>query len=418
MTRSSWKSAMHNRARQPPGSAPTTQGQFFAPLESFRGLAALIVVIYHAAWLNPISFSHFFRNGPLMVDFFFVLSGFVMSLSYLQKLRSPQDLGRFLWLRLGRLYPLHLAMLLVFLGIECFKLWAARHHPLVADRSAFTFNNGYTLLTNLLLVHSMGFDRQLSYNYPSWSISTEFYAYVLFAATRVIFQSERMFIAASAVIVAVSLGILLKLNIVPLVDAGTQWGYFRCVAGFFLGTLTFQLYERLRGSAAHIPAWASVAATGAMIAALAWIDPDGPATYAMPLLSAFLILSVALQPSDMLHDVLSCRPLRWLGRVSYSVYMVHAALLWVISELLLATGRYQRVQFADGHLINTSPYVGLIALVCYVTCVLLVSQLTYQWIEEPFRLLSRRALGQGNQVKPDGAGSNPRLPQQRPDLPQ
>jgi peptidoglycan/LPS O-acetylase OafA/YrhL len=388
---------MHKRARPALESTQTTPAQFFAPLESFRGLAALIVVIYHAAWLNPISFSRFFLNGPLMVDFFFVLSGFVMSLSYLQKLRSPQDLGRFLWLRLGRLYPLHVAMLLVFLGIECFKLWAARHHPLVADRSAFTFNNGHTLLTNLLLVHSMGFDRQLSYNYPSWSISTEFYAYVLFAASRVVFQSERMFIAASGVIVAVSLGILLELNIVPLVDVGTQWGYFRCCAGFFLGTLTFQLYKRLRrGSGAHIPAWASVAATGAMIATLAWIDPDGPATYAMPLLSAFLILSVALQPSGVLHELLSCRPLRWLGRVSYSVYMVHAAVLWAISELLLATGRFQRIQFADRHLINTSPFVGLIVLACYVTCVLLVSQLTYQWIEEPFRLLSRRALGQGN----------------------
>ena len=96
---------------------PKEATKFFAPLESLRGLAALVVVIFHAVWTNPVTGLHFFRNGSLMVDFFFVLSGFLITHSYGGKLRSFTECVRFLFLRIGRLYPLHLAFLLVFLAI-------------------------------------------------------------------------------------------------------------------------------------------------------------------------------------------------------------------------------------------------------------------------------------------------------------
>src|SRR6266496_1761059 len=114
-------------------NAPSEATKFFAPLESLRGLAALVVVIYHAVWSNPVTGLHFFQNGALMVDFFFVLSGFVIAHSYGGKLRSFTENVRFLFLRIGRLYPLHLAFLLVFLGIEVAKFVAEKKLGLVAD---------------------------------------------------------------------------------------------------------------------------------------------------------------------------------------------------------------------------------------------------------------------------------------------
>src|SRR6202142_2994764 len=113
---------------------------FFVPLESLRGVAALIVVVYHAVWLNPVTNSRFFLNGALMVDFFFVLSGFVIFHSYGSRLSSLRDFGRFLWLRLGRLYPLHFAFLLVFLAIEAAKYFAQVRFGIVAEKPAFTVN--------------------------------------------------------------------------------------------------------------------------------------------------------------------------------------------------------------------------------------------------------------------------------------
>src|SRR5579871_5277008 len=115
----------------PPAVATGTTRGFFYPLESLRGLAALTVVIYHAVWNNPITSLSFFQNGALMVDFFFVLSGFVIFHSYGRKLGSWSQIGRFLWLRLGRLYPLHLAFLLVFFGFEVAKWLAEKHFGIV-----------------------------------------------------------------------------------------------------------------------------------------------------------------------------------------------------------------------------------------------------------------------------------------------
>src|SRR5580700_6668773 len=94
---------------------------FFGGLESLRGVAALIVVFLHIKWANPLTSLLFFRNGYLMLDLFFVLSGFVICHNYGRKIGNTGDVGHFMFLRFGRLYPLHLFCLIVFLGIEVAK---------------------------------------------------------------------------------------------------------------------------------------------------------------------------------------------------------------------------------------------------------------------------------------------------------
>ena len=402
------------------GQAP----RFFAPLESLRGLAALIVVVYHAVWTNPVTALNFFQNGALMVDFFFVLSGFVIFHSYGHKLRSWGQIGRFLWLRVGRLYPLHLAFLLVFLGIEFAKLMAEKHFGVYADKPAFTVNSGYAFLTNLLLIHSLGLHRSLTYNYPSWSISTEFYAYVLFAAVRSIFFTTRQFVIVALAIIALSAGVLFWLNIVPLASAGFDFGFFRCCAGFFLGALTYCLYARIcairssarkSADAAISPAsrarahdiahsslsWLSAATLGVTILVLSLIDPNGRWTYVLPPLSACVILTIVLWPLPVLQNLLSSRPLVWLGRVSYSLYMVHAAVVWATTQLLTLVLKFPKIELEDGHGVATPSAVGLVVLAGYVIVVLVLSHFTYHWIEEPFRNRSRKA---AERWFPRGAG--------------
>src|SRR5580700_3165978 len=90
-------------------------------LESIRGLAAMLVVFYHTPRWNPLCNIGIFNNGYIMVDLFFVLSGFVIYSAYAQKINSRPDLGRFQFLRFGRLYPVHITFLFVFLAIELAK---------------------------------------------------------------------------------------------------------------------------------------------------------------------------------------------------------------------------------------------------------------------------------------------------------
>jgi peptidoglycan/LPS O-acetylase OafA/YrhL len=367
--------------------------RFFTPLESLRGLAALSVVVFHAVWTNPITSLRFFQNGPLMVDFFFVLSGFVICHSYGPRLRTFQDVLCFMWLRLGRLYPLHLAFLLVFLGFEVAKLVVQTKLGIIADKPAFTVNDGYSFLTNLLLIQSLGLHKSLTYNYPSWSISTEFYTYLVFAAARTLISSDRLFALVSLVIVGASTALLLAVGIVSLADAGYDVGFFRCTAGFFIGVLVCCIYYATRrADAPRAPSWLGALSFVALVLTvvfLSLIDPAGRGTYFMPLLSAAVVLTIVLWPSRRVSAALSIAPLQWLGRVSYSLYMTHAALVWIITQFLTVIFKFPKIELEDGHGVATPALTGVVILLLYVVAVMLLSQVTFRFIEAPLRRRSR-----------------------------
>lgn len=67
----------------------TGEREFFAGLESLRGVAAVCVILYHVTWLNPVYEFGLVRNASVMVDFFFVLSGFVIAHAHGRKMPRP-----------------------------------------------------------------------------------------------------------------------------------------------------------------------------------------------------------------------------------------------------------------------------------------------------------------------------------------
>ncbi|HKT71891.1 MAG TPA: acyltransferase [Steroidobacteraceae bacterium] len=374
-------------SRAPEGSAGKG---FFSSLESLRGLAAMVVVILHAVWTNPVSNLRIFQNGALMVDLFFVLSGFVICHSYGARLGTSADIGRFLWLRLGRLYPLHLAFLFVFLGFEVSKLIAQQRFGVVADKPAFGVNNGFAFLTNLFLLQSLGLHHSLTFNYPSWSISTEFYTYGLFAVVRSVTGRAVGYLIAAVVVIVVSMAVLDLAHVVSIADAGFDWGFFRCCWGFFLGTLIWHLFEYLKRHPVRpqyimILSWLSPLTLAAALIFLACVDPDSHWTYAFPWLAALIVLTVVAWPHAGSQKVLESAALQWLGRVSYSLYMVHAAIVWIFVQVLTMVFKFPKIVVEDGHGVGTPAAVGIGVLLVYVVAVLCLSQWTYTHIEEPFR---------------------------------
>src|SRR5437762_3544187 len=99
--------------------------EFFGSLESVRGIAALIVVMFHAFWANPLRQLSWFHNTYLLLDLFFVLSGFVMCHAYANRISERTELRDFCLLRLGRVYPLHATLLAAWVGIDAIKSVAA-----------------------------------------------------------------------------------------------------------------------------------------------------------------------------------------------------------------------------------------------------------------------------------------------------
>ncbi|MEO0688012.1 MAG: acyltransferase, partial [Cyanobacteria bacterium J06649_11] len=148
----------------------------YAVLDSWRGIAACMVVFCHLrqeinGHLAPLDF---IKNAYLFVDFFFVLSGFVISHAYASRLNTKSDLWQFMKLRFARLYPLHLFMLGAFVAFEVARMVIGMG---TTDAPAFSGNTSISaFFSNLFLLHGMGIQDSLTWNTPSWSISTEFYA--------------------------------------------------------------------------------------------------------------------------------------------------------------------------------------------------------------------------------------------------
>lgn len=348
-------------------------------LESIRGLAALLMVFYHIPKWHPLLDIGIINNGYLMVELFFVISGFVIFSAYAGRIRNRRDLLRFQFLRSGRLYPVHLIFLFVFVLIEAAKYLAkAKFGISSANSTPFAVNDLEAFVKNLLLIQSVLPNQPLTFNYPSWSISVEFYTYLVFGGCILLFNGRRL--QVFALLATISLGMLV---------AKLTFGYdtlIRCFAGFFVGCLTAAATQNLRIA---LPTFVSFAAAAAMIAFLSAKTTKlyDPLIY---FLTAALIASLILSHQSVLKRLLSLKALTWLGTISYSVYMSHAAIEWAANQFLRVVLKRPEV-IIDGksipQLSGTEAFVACAAIAGAVLC---VSSLLYIYVEKPWRERSRR----------------------------
>jgi len=175
-----------------PGQPTATH---FEALDGWRGVCACFVVLFHFHGYSPLFAWPLARHGFLFVDFFFVLSGFVIAWNYEKRLDSAPAVKRFLVLRLGRVYPLHAFMLLCFVAYELgWLLWGP------AGTALFTGGSKPSAIaSNLLLLQSLHVHDGLTWNGPSWSISAEFWTYVLFALAAVSMGLRNGLLALAAI---------------------------------------------------------------------------------------------------------------------------------------------------------------------------------------------------------------------------
>ncbi|MFH1345056.1 MAG: acyltransferase [Pseudomonadota bacterium] len=367
------------------------QKPHYLPLDSIRGIAALSVVIHHVvisrtviaafpqkAWIDV----PFFHNAWLFVDLFFVLSGMVISLNYAASDFRDFSLREFVLRRLARIYPLHLVTLLAMLMLRFARLGLVAIGILAVAPVQTEVNTGYSFFLNVLLLQSMGLFDHLSWNGPSWSISTEFYTYLLFGVLLLGARysgSRRLFYAASVVLVAGSAWLIVFGLGKPSLDFHTDFGFFRCVLSFFVGVLTVRIVSGLPSTSLRVAP--SVLQIGALLTAIAIICLVGshPAiSFAAPFAFAVLLGSLMAFPTaSPLPTLLAVRPLVWLGKRSYSIYMVHAIVL-VLAEYAIRAAGPRPVRALDT-IADGAAATLLVVLV--VAGVLLLSDFTYKHVE-------------------------------------
>ncbi len=352
-------------------------------LTSIRGIAAWWVVLYHfreaiPAWV-PDCFKAIAGQGYLAVDLFFQLSGFVIALNYAHQFQtlSASGVGNFLLRRLARIYPLHAVMLVAYLATPLAILLLSSHGAL-GER----FGLGYFVMS-ACLVQNWGFTSGLDWNVPAWSISTEWFAYLLFpllawASARYLAGSWRALAAAAALFAL--LGGAAFLTGSGLGGDIPRFGLWRCVLQFSAGTMLWLIVSRYPAEGWRLSLASVISLLGLSSFAL-WTAPN---FVAVPI-SFCALIYVLTNSSAWPSRLLRWRVLERAGIVSYSTYLSH----YLVKEW---------VKFA---LVRPGIPAGLPLLV-FIVLVIFASRFLYARVEEPGRQLWR-LLGKGARGPLDGS---------------
>lgn len=308
----------------PPGER-SPEGRY-RELDALRGFAALGVVLWHyRAHFRVVPFAEilqpFYWSGFLCVDFFFVLSGVVLTRAYLSE-RRRSDLAGNLVRRLARIYPLHLITLIAVALLQ-WVVVAGMQRPAFIVRD----NDLYHFVLNLLLANFIGLQRGFSFNGPSWSISTEFFVngiFFLLIRARTGLRLDASFLG----LVVFSGFVLSAFDNGRLDRSGTvlfmQAELLRTILGFFTGALLYRWVIRGRDATGGAVADGVFVATLALLL-LAALGPLRTETYA-PLAAVvigFPLLIVSAIRAPRVGRLLRLAPFTHLGDVSYSLYLIH-----------------------------------------------------------------------------------------------
>ncbi|UZJ59811.1 acyltransferase [Pseudomonas sp. KU26590] len=376
--------------------------QRFTTLDSFRGVFALLVVFHHLHVVGAFIELPFFRRAEILLNFFFVLSGFVLAHSY--GLKSQFGFKRFVISRLFRLYPLHIVMLLVFILFEGVR-WAAYEKGFTLNNVPFTgLFDPSEILPNLLLVQAWTpLTETMSFNYPSWSISIEFYIYMLFGALCLLSLRSRFLMFACVTVVAFTM--IFSEN-EPLV-----WRAMLGLSCFFAGNITYLAYLLIRDRFVPVR-WLMTVLEVALTGTTYWMVMNDY-SHRSPIASLMfcvLVLVFAFE-AGLVSTFLKTGVFRLLGRLSYSIYMTHAALLFCLSTVFIVaqklTGRDLAPMINGQRFMDTGSGLGNTALVVAVTLVAIgLAALAHTYIEVKGVELGKRTAGrsQGKALDNQGIG--------------
>lgn len=348
--------------------------QRFQVTKNLRGLCALAFVLHHSHVLQSVAELTLFRRSHYLVEFFFALSGFLL---YRRYAFSPENsaVRPFVITRICRVFPLHLVMLLVFIGIEAVKL--------VSSTPSFGGDRAPSeILPNLMLLQSFWPGANpLSFNYPSWFVSVQFYVWLLFGLIALTLPKYTG--KLSAAIAALAL-LALYLKNTPLDDS-----VLRGLGCFFAGAVTYRVYDRLRNLQLSLVG-------GSLLEVLVLAAIYGVMTRSDSAQDALLgvLFSVAVGvfafEAGWVSRLLRNRFCSWLGARWFSIYMTHAAVIAVTTMVVELTHPDWMIDLSTRYISTGSVVLDNLLVFAEVVVVLVISALTYRYVERPGIALGKK----------------------------
>ena len=345
-------------------TAADQQDGFRPDIEGLRGIAVLLVVLFHAGLAGVI-------GGFIGVDVFFVISGFLITglLVRERQQRGKIDLARFYARRIRRLLPAGVVALLVTMAAAMVLVAPLDRAEIAADGAAAALS-----VANFRFAMAAG-DYFANVSSPSpflhfWSLGVEEQFYLLWPALLILVswraEPRRRIAIALALVAVASL-----VADVMLTERSVNWAFY---------SLPARAWQLALGGLLAIGAARIAALPGALLALVGWSGLAGVVAAALifdpslayPGLAALLptLGAGALLASAMSRygpgRLLAIPPLRFVGRISYSLYLWHWP-IFVLAPFLLA---------AD---LDPAIRLGLVAVS------VLVAWLSWALVETPFR---------------------------------
>lgn len=343
------------------------------PLTTLRIFAAMWVVLadYWADRLDAGPAPLVVARGVYGVELFFMLSGFILCHVYLESFGKRRFSYRsFLWARLARIYPLHLATLgaVGTMGVTALAAGIAMHHPVLYWPA---------LLPNLVLMNAWGLNTDAGWNHPAWSISAEWFAYLLFPLFAALAWRLRrradMAVAGALAIALVLYPLFERLAGFPLTEATIAWGALRIVPCFTLGCAVYLAWR-----ASPVPP-KGVAIAGALLplaVSVALVATGAPPALVVAAFGAVIYGFASLTTSG---SRLFAHPVGvYLREVSFAVYMV--AIPW---KLLVLSGAQEVLHLGAQGL----PWPVWLA---YLSGVVPAAMIAHHLVERPARNAMRK----------------------------
>jgi peptidoglycan/LPS O-acetylase OafA/YrhL len=333
-------------------------------LDALRILASAgIVLLHYADYVAEVPFARFMagytRHFNLFVDLFFVISGFVIASQYLGRVSDGWAIGRFLWRRFARIYPLHLVTLAFYVGIALLAHLGSTH---VENPARYPFSD---IPAQVFLLHAIDGQR-LTFNFPSWSLSAEMVCYLLFPLMAFVGLRKPRLIVVAAVVMAIGLTAYCAfMGVEPWPDWINQGGAWRALPAFLLGVALYLFRARL----ARVPVGMTLLPAFVLYVVAGWALP------VLAGLALIYLVAIAAVQCDLsaARTVLSRSGVGRWAHLTYSTYMLHMPVATVVITL-------------GGRLFAPGAGVARLAMVVVAMIVLaLVSATSYRLFENRVR---------------------------------
>lgn len=365
-------------------------------LSGLRIVAALWVVLFHfrpmlaeAAPSASTALAPVLNAGAQGVDLFFILSGFVLTWNYLDRMGdawSTRETLRFLWLRLARVWPVYLVTMHLAAAWIVFTLYVG-HVP--AEPPVVDSLNATSWVRQVLLMQlwfQPYFDGS-SWNGPAWSISAEWLAYLLFGGLAlVVFRIASATRARGLICLAIAASLPPVLLLLASGVFYTPWSWLpRIVMQFIAGALACAAVHKLRLSdrSRQAAGVASVLLGAVIIGGLYLLDAHPPGSLydaggLVDVLFVPLVVTLAIGVGT-LPALLSTGVMVYLGHISFSLYMlheiVHTAWIWTVMQFEITL---------------TPSWSAKLVVLSLILLATVGAALLYHSVEEPARKWMRR----------------------------